>query len=168
MAEMQRRLVAGLSAAGAVIVLDQLSKFWVVAGVRLPETPGRRIELSPVFDLTFVENRGVSFGLLQAGGMVERWGLILLSLAISGFFLAWLRTAERRLTALALGLVIGGAVGNVIDRLRFGYVVDFLDFSGLWFPWVFNVADAAITIGAALLMLDYLVAGEARAKAETP
>jgi signal peptidase II len=79
---------------------------------------------------------------------------------ISGVFLWWLKGAERKLTAVALGLVIGGALGNVIDRIRFGAVADFLDFNGLWFPWVFNVADAAITVGAILLAADMIFLAE--------
>lgn len=166
MAALRARFRYGLAVGLMVVLLDQTSKFWVLHGVRLQDVG--RIEISGIFDLSFVQNFGVSFGLLRAGGEVERWALIVLSGAIAAFFALWMRTAERRLTATALGLVIGGAVGNLIDRIRFGYVVDFLDFSGLLFPWVFNVADAGITVGAALLMLDYLVSGEARAKAETP
>jgi signal peptidase II len=77
-------------------------------------------------------------------------------LLIAGVFAYWLRSAERRMTGVALGLVIGGALGNVVDRIRFGAVADFLDFNGLWFPWVFNVADAAITVGAIVLAVDMI------------
>ena len=93
------------------------------------------------------------------------WGLSLLSGAIALFFLWWMRAAERGLTTLALALVVGGAIGNLIDRVRFAGVVDFLDF-GPWFPWVFNVADACITVGAVLLILDYLTNGEEKAGAK--
>ncbi|MGE0830858.1 MAG: signal peptidase II, partial [Hyphomonadaceae bacterium] len=78
----------------------------------------------------------------------------------------WLRGAERRLTAISLGLVIGGAIGNMIDRVRFGAVVDFFDFSGLFFPWVFNVADSGITVGAALLAVDFLLNPEKQRPAQ--
>ena len=153
----------GLIIAGAVFVADQISK-WVLGPGRF-SPPGclemsygcRFIELSPFFDLHMVWNRGVSFGLLRADQDLARWGLVALSLVISGVFLWWLRTAERKPTAIALGLVIGGALGNVIDRIRFGAVADFLDFNGLWFPWVFNVADAAITCGAVLLAIDMVL-----------
>jgi signal peptidase II len=74
-------------------------------------------------------------------------------------FTIWLFRAERWMTALALSMVVGGAVGNLIDRARFGAVVDFLNFSGLYFPWIFNVADACISVGAAALLLDQLLAG---------
>jgi signal peptidase II len=114
-----------------------------------------------------VWNRGISFGLLRADEDLARWALVAMSLGISGIFLWWLRTAERRITAVALGLVIGGALGNVIDRIRFGAVADFIDFSGPWFGWrigdwpvgfgwVFNVADAAITVGAIVLATDMI------------
>jgi len=151
----------GLFIAAAVFVTDQFTK-WVVLGPGRFSPPGcledtvncRFIELSPIFDLQMVWNRGVSFGLLRADEDVARWGLVALSFVISGVFLWWLKGADRRLTAAALGLVIGGALGNVVDRIRFGAVADFLDFHGLWFPWVFNVADAAITVGAILLAID--------------
>src|SRR5262249_13111729 len=89
---------------------------------------------------------------------------VLLSFAIAGVFGSWLRTETRPLTGWALGLVIGGAIGNVVDRIRFGAVVDFLDFRDLWipFPWVFNVADGSITVGAALLLADFLLHGEGK------
>jgi signal peptidase II len=153
----------GLILSAIVFVADQFSK-WLVLGPGRFSPPGcleagygcRSIELTPFFDLQMVWNRGVSFGLLRADEDLARWGLVALSFAISGVFFWWLRTAERRLTAVALGLVIGGALGNVIDRIRFGAVADFLDFNGLWFPWVFNVADAAITVGAILLAIDMI------------
>lgn len=148
----------GLVVAAVTLVLDQLVKAWILIGVRLQELG--QVEISGVFDLTFVRNYGVSFGLLRAESDLARWGLVALSAVISGVFFWWLRSAARRLTALSLGLVIGGAIGNMIDRIRFGYVVDFFDFSGLFFPYVFNVADAAITVGAGILILDYLVNGE--------
>lgn len=153
----------GLVLALVVLALDQASKSAVLYILDF-SPPGCRglqmgcgfIELSPFFDLRMVWNQGVSFGLLRAGSEIERWALVALQAGIAGVFFWWLRTSTRTLTATALGLVIGGALGNVIDRIRFGAVVDFLDFNGLWFPWVFNVADAAITIGAVCLILDEL------------
>jgi signal peptidase II len=157
----------GLILAAIVFVVDQIVK-WIVLGPGRFSPAGcleagygcRFIELSPFFDLQMVWNRGVSFGLLRADSDLFRWGLVALSFVISGVFLWWLRGAERRLTATALGLVVGGALGNVVDRIRYGAVADFLDFNGLWFPWVFNVADAAITVGAALLAADMLFFAE--------
>lgn len=142
--------------AAAVIVLDQLSKLWILEVVRLPERLS--IPVLPVFNLTMVWNRGVSFGLFRADQDLGRWLLAAFSLTVAVALALWARRTDRRWTAVALGLVIGGAVGNLIDRVRFGAVVDFLDFSALWFPWVFNVADAAISVGVALLLLDSLLA----------
>jgi len=158
----------GLVLAAIVFIADQITKFLVLGPLRF-SPPGCReagigcgfIELSPIFDLRMVWNRGVSFGLLRADQDLARWGLVALSFVIAGVFLYWLRSAERRVTAVSLGLVVGGALGNVIDRIRFGAVADFLDFSGFFFPWVFNVADAAITVGAILLAVDMLFLTEA-------
>jgi signal peptidase II len=164
---------SGMLLAGAVVVLDQVTK-WAVLGPLNFSPPGCRslnagcgeVELSPIFDLRMVWNEGVSFGLLTAGSDTARWALVALQGGIAALFLWWLRTAERTLTVAALGLVIGGALGNVFDRIRYGAVVDFLDFSGLGFPWVFNVADAAINVGAGLLLLDFVLNSEKRAPAQ--
>ncbi len=135
-----------------VIVLDQLSKAYILDGLSLREV-GRVVVLPPVFNLTYVENSGVSFGLF--GGGSARWLLSAFSVVVALVLVWWATRSDRRLLTAAIGLVIGGAVGNVIDRIRFGYVVDFLDFSGTGvFPWVFNIADSAITVGVLLLILD--------------
>jgi signal peptidase II len=145
----------GLTLVLGVIALDQLSKYWVVNILRLREIG--QIEVSRIFDLTMVENRGVSFGAFTANEDWQRWALVGLSVVIASIFTVWLTRAKRRQTILALALVIGGAVGNVIDRVRFGFVVDFLDFTALHFKWIFNVADSAITLGAILLALDMVL-----------
>jgi signal peptidase II len=159
----------GLILAAVVIVADQISKYLILEVMNFSPLgclqmigPCGFLELSPIFDLRMVWNRGVSFGLLRADADLARWGLVVLSLVISGVFLWWLKDASRKLTAISLGLVVGGALGNVIDRIRFGAVADFLDFSmdGRFFPWVFNVADAAITVGAILLAADMLFFSE--------
>ena len=143
-----------------VIVLDQLTKAWVMGGLDLREM-GHIPVWSPLFNLTWVENRGVSFGLFGDGS--ARWMLSAFSIAVAGILGWWAVKADRRLLITAIGLIMGGALGNVIDRIRFGYVVDFLDFSGphfflgsmkINFPWIFNVADSAICIGVILLILD--------------
>jgi len=135
-----------------VVVLDQLSKAWILTGLSLREV-GRVLIADPILNFTYVENSGVSFGLF--GGGAARWALSIFSLVVAGGLAWWALQAQRRTLVAAIGLVIGGAVGNAIDRIRFGYVVDFIDFSGTGvFPWVFNVADSAITIGVALLILD--------------
>jgi signal peptidase II len=162
----------GLALAVAVFVADQVAKYLILEQLHL-SPPGclisgrgqgpecRDLFVAPFFRLTMVWNKGVSFGMLRADSGLGRWGLVVLSFAISGLFGQWLRTATRRLTAVSLGLVIGGALGNVVDRIRFGAVVDFLNFGPI-FPWVFNVADASITVGAALLLIDFLKHGEAK------
>jgi signal peptidase II len=142
-----------------VVVLDQLTKAWIVSGLDLREV-GRVNILPPVLNFTWVENRGVSFGLFGDGS--ARWMLSLFSIVVAGILGWWALRADRRLLITAIGLVMGGALGNVIDRIRFGFVVDFIDFSGTKvFPWVFNVADSAITIGVVLLILDSLLSERA-------
>ena len=139
------------------LVLDQISKAWILSGLKLglsaphPVIPG-------LFNLTLVHNEGVSFGLLKANADLSRWALVVFSLVVAGALAAWVRRVDKPLTRLALGLVIGGAVGNAVDRARLGHVTDFLDFSGLHFPWVFNVADSAISVGVAMLLLEGLFA----------
>lgn len=140
--------------AALVIALDQAVKFWVLYVFDLPARLTAPV-IGP-FSLTMVMNRGVSFGLLRADQELTRWALSLFSLIVAAALAWWARKADRRLMALSLGLIIGGAIGNAIDRIRFGAVVDFLDFSRMMFPWVFNVADSAITVGVALLLLDSL------------
>ena len=142
-----------------VVVLDQLTKAWVVSGLDLREM-GRVNVLPPILNFTWVENRGVSFGLFGDGS--ARWMLSLFSVIVAGILGWWALRADRRLLITAIGLVMGGAIGNVIDRIRFGFVVDFIDFSGTRvFPWVFNVADSAITIGVILLIMDSLLSERA-------
>ena len=137
-----------------IIVLDQLTKAWIISGLSLQEV-GRIPVFPPILNFSWVENTGVSFGLF--GGGEARWGLTIFSLVVSAGLAWWALKADRRLLVTAIGLVMGGALGNVIDRVRFGYVVDFIDFSGTGvFPWVFNVADSAITIGVVLLIIDSL------------
>ncbi|MEZ6030539.1 MAG: signal peptidase II [Hyphomonadaceae bacterium] len=163
----------------AIVALDQLTKAWVLgtpdfrALECLAGGPCGRIELSSVMDFSMTWNRGVSFGAMQADGLA-RWGLFVVISMISIGFTVWLLRAERKTTALALALVVGGAVGNLIDRAVFGAVVDFIDFQGPWFglnlfgwpvgfPWIFNVADASISIGAIFLLVDQLLVGRKRA-----
>lgn len=142
-----------------VIVIDQLTKSWVISGLDLREV-GRVLVWPPIFNFTWVENRGVSFGLFGDGS--ARWMLSAFSIGVAGVLGWWAARADRRMLITAIGLVMGGAIGNVIDRIRFGFVVDFLDFSGTGvFPWVFNVADAAITVGVVLLLVDSLLAERA-------
>lgn len=146
----------GLALSLIVIVLDQLSK-WLIWH-RLVD-PHRAILLLPGFNLTHVCNYGVSFGGLHWLGA---WALSVLSIVISAALLFWLRKAETRLLAVALGMIIGGAIGNVIDRIAMGCVADFLDFyvpGTDWPHWpAFNVADSAIVVGVGLIIIDGLFA----------
>lgn len=147
----------------AVIGLDQWTKWLVLSA---PETFNAmgclngewcgHVELPGPMDLSMVWNRGVSFGTFQAEGLA-RWGLFALSGVIAAVFAVWLARADHWLTRVSLALVIAGAIGNMIDRARFGAVVDFINFREIHFYWVFNIADSAITVGAILLFLDQLL-----------
>lgn len=160
----QRFRIAMFLLIPVIIAVDQWSK-WLVLNEPKFNSLGcldgsqrcGGIEVSGVFDLTMVWNRGISFGLGQSEGIM-RWLLVLMTIGIAVGFTVWLFRASRWLTGLALAMVIGGAFGNVIDRVVFGAVVDFLDFSGLWRPYffnyIFNIADAAISVGAVLLFVD--------------
>lgn len=147
-----RRRALGLGA--AVIVADQASKWWMMD---LLSTPPHWIDVTPFFNLVVAWNRGVSFGLFNSDGT---WNAVILSgvaLVIVVALLIWLNRCTEKPTILAIGLVVGGAIGNVIDRARFGAVFDFLDVHvGGWHWPAFNVADSAITIGAVILVVDGL------------
>jgi signal peptidase II len=149
----RRHAGIGLFAALVVLVADQASKWAVLTVLDLPGVG--QIALDPVLNLTFVRNRGVTFGLLTGFGA---WGHLLLAgiaVCVVAGLAIWLWRAESWLTALALGAIGGGAIGNVIDRVRFGWVVDFIDAHvGDWHWYVFNVADAAIVCGVAALVID--------------
>jgi signal peptidase II len=167
-----------------IVALDQLGKAWALntfgqeamACLRDEALPCGHIELSSIFSLTMKWNSGISFGLfgfLQSIGL--GWLLFVAIGLIAVGFTLWLFRAERSLTAVALAMVVGGAVGNLIDRGRFGAVVDFLNFGGPWFgwkigdwnvgfPWIFNVADASISVGAAILLLDQVLVSRKRAR----
>ncbi len=145
-------LVLGGGAAAVVIVLDQLSKWWVITRLM---TPPRVIEITPYFNFVMWWNKGVTFGLFASSPGWGRWVMVALVLVITAVLVIWLVKVNDKLPALAIGLVIGGAVGNVIDRIRFAAVADFLDFHvGLWHWPAFNLADSAITIGVGLLLID--------------
>lgn len=147
----------GLLAAAAVLLLDQAVKWLMLEVADMDGPPRRFIEVTGFFNLVMVWNRGVSFGLFYDGAESMRWVLIAVALAITVGLLVWLRRVDRWPLALSIGLVIGGAVGNVVDRLRFGAVADFFEFhvSGYYWP-AFNVADSAITIGVVLIVADSL------------
>jgi lipoprotein signal peptidase len=148
-----RYVRTGLIAAVLVLLADQASKWSVMSLIDLPERG--QVVLAPVLNLAMVRNTGVTFGLLTGFG---EWGHLLLAglaICVVAALGIWLWRAETRLAAIALGAIGGGAIGNVIDRLRFGWVVDFIDAHlGDWHWYVFNLADAAIVCGVAALVID--------------
>ena len=145
--------VLGIVSAGIVLAADQASKWWVLHALDLPARGS--IAVLPVLNLTLVANHGVTFGLLDAAGPWARPLLVAGALLIVALLGVWLRRAERRVVAVALGAIAGGAIGNVIDRLRYGAVVDFIHAHAFGHSWyVFNVADAAIVCGVGALILD--------------
>ena len=149
-------LKIGLSVGATVVVLDQLTK-WLIREVVLGT--GRDIEVTGFFNIVEVWNRGVSFGLFASDSPWTPYLLSALAIAISIVLIVWLRKAETTFLALALGFVIGGAIGNVFDRFIWGRVYDFLDFHAAGYHWpAFNVADAAISVGVALILLDGFIA----------
>jgi len=141
--------------AAVVLILDQLTKYWILSVVRLPE--GATMEVMWPLQFTRIWNEGVSFGLLQAQHDIVRWGMVAFNFGVAALLSFWVRTQTRLLSAVGLALLIAGAIGNGIDRARFGAVVDFIDVQRLgFFPWIFNIADAGITIGVILILLDSL------------
>ena len=143
----------GFAIALIVFALDQLTK-WFVAGPLELESVGQ-IVLLPIFNLSWTENYGISLGLFNAKTELGRWVLVAVTGAIAIGVAIWLGREKARGDQLALGMVLGGALGNILDRVRFGYVVDFADlhFGGFRPFLVFNVADAAISIGVVILLL---------------
>lgn len=141
----------------AVIVLDQSTKLMIDASMELYET----IELIPFFQLTYLRNQGAAFSFLSQAGGWQRWFFIILSIAASTGISIWLKRlrSDQRWEAVAWALILGGALGNLIDRIAYGYVIDFLDvFYRDWHWPAFNMADSAITVGVIMLMLDALMA----------
>jgi lipoprotein signal peptidase len=154
----RQRIIVGVVLAVLVFSADQASKYWMLHGLDLPGQ-GNIPVIPMLLDLTMVWNHGVTFGLLQAHGMLGQSILALIAVAVVAGLFAWLRRAESTLVACCIGAIAGGALGNVADRFRFGMVVDFLHVHwGGWdpFPFVFNVGDSAIVIGVGVLLLDSL------------
>ena len=136
------------------IILDQMTKWWILTSVM---TPPQRVPVTGFFDLVLVYNRGVSFGLFGGAPSWVTAALIIFAILLSVALCIWMWRADSLLLGTALGFVVGGAIGNVIDRLLHGAVVDFLDFHAAGYHWpAFNVADSAITIGVVFLILDSL------------
>ena len=149
-----------------VVVLDQLSKYWVVASFAEYEV----LTVWPVFNLTLVYNTGAAFSFLSDAGGWQRWFFITIAVVVSAILVVWLTRlqAHERLTAFGLAFVIGGAVGNLIDRIVLGKVVDFLQWH--WQDWYwpsFNLADSAITLGVVLLLVDGVFGGSRTGEKES-
>ena len=150
-------LARGLAAAIAVVVLDQFSKA-AVQGYFAGRAAGEHENITSFFNIVLIYNRGMSFGLFNGAGGLNALLFSLVAAAIVTVLIYWLSRVESPLLAVAIGLIIGGAIGNVIDRIRLGAVVDFLDFHvGSWHWPAFNVADSAICVGVAVMLLDGLL-----------
>jgi len=144
----------GFAVAALVLLLDQLAK-WVVTGPLALNRLGDQLVLLPIFNFTYTQNQGISLGLLNATNPVGRWLLVAMTAAIAVAVAVWITREKNRVDQIALGMVLGGALGNILDRVRFGFVVDFADLHfGDFRPFlVFNVGDAAISIGVVILLL---------------
>ena len=147
-----RNRLIGLGFAIFIAAVDQLVKWYVVGPLNLRNV--RNIELLPFFDLTYVENRGISLGMLQATNMEMRWLLVGMTALIGLVVLVWMMREKILADILGLSLILGGAIGNIYDRYIFGYVIDYADLHiGTFRPFlVFNIADAAITIGVVIIL----------------
>jgi len=161
-------LIFGVAVPILTVAFDQLTKYWAVKKFEAPMNiceinpyPGLEIDVSPIVDLALVCNQGISWGLLQGDSSVKRWALTIFAFAMCIALFYVLAKAKDNLTRLSLGLIIGGAIGNGVDRALFGAVTDFINFSDIGFRWVFNVADSAITMGViGLLLASFLIKPE--------
>jgi lipoprotein signal peptidase len=156
--------LAGLAVAALVLAADQASKYWILRVLDLPRH-GDVPVIPPLLDFAMVWNHGVTFGFMQAGGGAGQVLLAAVAMVVVAGLLIWLRRAETLATALALGAIAGGALGNVLDRARFGMVVDFVHVH--WagfdpFPFVFNLGDSAIVMGVATLLLESFLPARVR------
>jgi signal peptidase II len=144
----------GFAVAILVLILDQLAKWFVTHPLGLNQI-GDQLVLLPIFNFTYTQNEGISLGMLNATNPVGRWMLVLVTSAIAVGVAVWIGREKSRVDQAALGMVLGGALGNILDRVRFGYVVDFADLHfGTFRPFlVFNVGDAAISIAVVILLL---------------
>lgn len=155
------------------VALDQVTKYWAVSVLfdrdfgdpaLFAALPPRGIEVTGFLNWVLVGNTGVSFGLFAGAGL---WVFIPLALIIAAFLIGWLVRSGARWLIWPVGLIVGGAIGNVIDRLRFGAVVDFIDFHAAGFHWpAFNIADSAVFIGVAIVVIESFVGSKAKAGAE--
>lgn len=151
-----RRL--GVFIAAAVFLLDQASKLWLLFGLGLAENGPYAV--APFMDIVLAWNRGISYGLFQQGTDIGRWALVVISFVAAVWLARWMWREPRRLTVASLALIIGGALGNGVDRTVYGAVVDFVHLHYAGFSWyIFNIADAAIVVGVAALLYESFRSG---------
>jgi len=164
-----QRYRLGFAIALVVFVLDQLAK-WAVTGPLGLNHIGDQLVLLPIFNFTYTENNGISLGLLNATNPVGRWMLVAVTSAIAIAVAVWIGREKNRIDQAALGMVLGGALGNILDRVRFGYVVDYADLHfGDFRPFlVFNVGDAAISIAVVILLLRAFLARKDNPEGQEP
>jgi len=151
----------GLGLAAVLFIADQALK-WLVTGPLGLEVDGQQIELLPFFDLTRTSNYGISLGMLTAETDAMRWMLVGLTGAIAAVVAVWMLREDKLGDVLPLGMILGGALGNIVDRVRVGHVIDYADFHiGTWRPFlVFNLADAMITLGVVIILARSLLIRE--------
>lgn len=155
-----------------IVLFDQWSKYAVISSFNAPMNiceitpyPGLKHEIMNLFDFSLVCNQGISWGLLQGDSQFKRWALTIFALGMSGALVYVLTQSHDWLNKLSISLIIGGAIGNGIDRALFGAVTDFIDFSDIGFRWVFNIADSAITVGViGLIAASFLIKPEEEAE----
>jgi signal peptidase II len=148
------KLPFALIAAVVIVAADQASKWWIVE--RLMQPP-KIVPLTPFLDIVLVWNRGITFGLFNRGGAAQPIVFTALAIVIAAGLLVWLKGVRQGWVAVAIGAILGGAIGNVLDRLRFGGVVDFIDFHVAgWHWWAFNVADSAICVAVVAVAIEAL------------
>ena len=153
MSSLTRLRVIGAALAFGLFGLDQLVKWWVTGPLGI-DTLGDYLEIVSFFDLRFTQNFGISLGMLTAGSEVERWGLVALTGLIAVVVTVWMMRETKLGEVIPLALILGGALGNIRDRVQVGYVIDYADLHfGEWRPFlIFNLADAAISIGVAIML----------------
>lgn len=159
----------GFIVALVVFALDQLVKWWVTGPLGVNHE-GAILYILPIFQFTYTENNGISLGMLNATTEIGRWMLVALTTAIAAGVAYWMVREKNRIEQIALGMVLGGALGNILDRTRHGYVVDFADLHfGQTRPFlIFNVGDAAISIAVVILLLRAFLSRKEEAKGSDP
>lgn len=159
----------GIACAAVTLIADQFIKYMVAFPLALQSRGEEGLELLPIFTLRWLENHGVSMGFLHAGTDTARWLLVGMTVTIATLVAVWMWREKARADVVALGCILGGAIGNISDRVRLGFVIDYADLHfGEWRPFlVFNLADAAISIGVMILLARALLLGKKDANTES-